>query len=79
MNAMHAVSFSLFLRLATNNTAPCHRSWVNERIHIILMKIEKRQTQTLVELAEVLLTGGQRGLAGGMCMCVCICGVLPIS
>jgi hypothetical protein len=65
------------LHLATSNTAPRHKKRVNGRVYVILINSEKLQTQTLVELAEELLTGGSRGLVGGVC--VCICGVLTIS
>ena len=43
-----------------------------------LINSEERQTQTLVELAEVLLTGGKEVWQEG-CAYVCICRALPIS
>ena len=55
--------------LATSNTAPRHKKRVNGRVYVILINSEKLQTQTLVELAEELLTGGSRGLVGGVCVC----------
>jgi hypothetical protein len=56
------------LHLATSNTAPRHKKRANGRVYVILINSEKLQTQTLVELAEELLTGGSRGLVGGVCV-----------
>ena len=72
MNALHTVRFSWLLRLATNNTAPRHKKRVNGRVYVILINSQRLQTQTLVELVEELLTGGSRGLVGGVCVCACV-------
>ena len=36
----------------------CHKRWVNGRVHIMFINSDMLQMQTLVELAEELLTGG---------------------